>query len=209
MRKANKVVPIFLVVMMILLVGLSACDQTTYTDMHVEPEVVVITKVVTQVYVPTVPTSTPTPVPTGTPAPVMVSSGWNPYAVPIYYPIIGCSASRLHMGDTALIVYSGGRVGLYNKKEMDFNPIMKHPPAGSEVEIIGGPWCDGDTILWKVLITESNVQAEGYFPEGNGEEYWLLPLAPAPHPEEWYASRARILPALDFTYYGCNGRNRK
>ena len=208
MLRANKVVHISLVVVMVLLIGLSACDQTTYTDMHVEPEMVVVTKVVTEVYVPTVPTSTPTPVPTETPAPVAVSSGWNPYAVPIYYPIIGCAASRLHLGDTALIVYSGGRIGLYFEKNVDFNPILKYPPAGTEVNIIDGPWCDEDMLLWKVSIYEGEAEIEGYFPEGDGEEYWLLPLAPAPHPEEWYETRARVMPVFDFTYTGCS-RNRR
>jgi hypothetical protein len=89
---------------------------------------------------------------------------------------MGCSASRLHVGDRAFVAYISGVAGFYMGKDIYFAPLIRRPLVGEEVEIIGGPFCQTNNLIWKVFSVTD--QSEAYMPEGNGQEYWLLPLQP-------------------------------
>jgi hypothetical protein len=179
----NRKMLVSLLPLIVLLVILPACSQNA-AEARSGPQVVVITQVATQIVVPTAPTYTPQPPPTATPAAVSIpTGGWDPFSVPIYYPIIGCAASRLHLGDTAIVANSGHpKVGIYKYKEWDFEPNLYQPPLGTELEIVDGPWCHEGWLFWQVeqLNTSENLEIVGYMPEGDGEEYFLLPLYFAP-----------------------------
>ncbi len=45
-----------------------------------------------------------------------------------------------------------------------------------EVNIIDGPYCDENTIFWKIRTDDKEIY--GFYPEGNGNSYWMIPSAP-------------------------------
>jgi hypothetical protein len=213
MIKVQNNTRIVMLVILILMIVISSCAQSPDIEAQfVEPEeqVVVITQIATQIVIPTNPPSTPTPIPTSTPSIEYVSSGgFDPFSAEIYYPLTGCSASRLHIGDTAYIAHSGGLVGLYKNKGLAFEPNLNYPELGSEVEIIDGPSCNEGWIYWKVAMpnTQADNYEVGYYPEGNGSDYFLLPLVINPKPTMDLFSQMTSK-YLKFNYYGCGG-NRK
>ena len=80
------------------------------------PVTLVVTQVITEVAPPTQQiqvTNTPenTIEPTATLWPTLAGT-YDPYSMPIWYPIEGCPASRLHIGDRATVTY-GGRAKRY------------------------------------------------------------------------------------------------
>jgi len=134
---------------------------------------VVITQYVTQIVA--TPTITPTPLPTPnvSPTPDFVNISWDPYAVPIYYPVVGCVASRLHEEDVAFVANDG--LSLSTSKDILYAPAVRELEPGEMVRIDKGPWCMSGMLIWKVKTADNE---SGFVPEGNGETYWLLPLAP-------------------------------
>ncbi len=92
----------------------------------------------------------------------------------IYYPLSGCAASQLHLGDSAFISYNTGSNFL--RKEPDTNPtdnIIGEIESGEVIIIIDGPVCNYGWLLWKVQTTRNET---GWTPETNGNEFWVLPL---------------------------------
>jgi hypothetical protein len=211
MFKKIKSIRGYLLVIMSLLLVLSACAPNPDFDSQFEEQVVVITQVATQIVVPTNPPRTATPVPTATPSTEYISSGgFDPFAAPIYYPLTGCSASRLHVGDTAYVAYSGGLVGLYRNKGLGFEPNLRLPDVGSEAEIIDGPFCNEGWIYWEIVIPNSDAAdaISGYMPEGNGSEYFLLPLVINPIPTMDPFSKAASTSLRLYKWSGCRGAKR-
>ena len=139
------------------------------------PNVIVITQVATQII-----TATPAPpvlvtqVPTELPGPTLTPT-WDPLAAPIYYPLEGCVASRLKVGTRAMVSYVGGANGIRYGLDMQYDTIAVYAEPGEVLEIIGGPWCSHGWIVWMVRTATGFV---GYTPEGDGNSYWLLPMAP-------------------------------
>jgi hypothetical protein len=134
---------------------------------------VVITQYVTQIVA--TPTITPVPPPTSVSnqKPAVVNTGWDPYTVPIYYPIVGCVASRLHVDDIAFVANEG--LELFQTKDILYSPSYRTLSPGEMVTIDKGPWCSDGNLIWKVIDTDGQ---EGFLPEGNGSLYWLLPMPP-------------------------------
>lgn len=161
----------------------SACVATTAQsateEKSVQP-VVLITQMVTQI----VATPTITPVPPSVSEPVQVaapvsSGGYDPFSVPIYYPIRGCYASRLHVGDVAFVANGAGVIGIHQTHDIGYSPIWRHLDPGELMDIVDGPWCDRGALTWQVATREGYI---GYVPEGDGNTYWLLPMAPSTEP---------------------------
>lgn len=150
----------------------SVAPRSTQAVQIVYPTVV-ITQYVTQVVA--TPTITPMPLPTSVSnqTPSVVSVGWDPFTVAIYYPIAGCVASRLHEADVAFVANAG--VNLYASKDIGFAPVTRKLTAGEMVDITKGPWCSEGSLIWKVLTVDGT---DGFAPEGNGETYMLLPMPP-------------------------------
>ncbi len=154
----------------------SACaGEPQPVDETEAPPVVHVTQYITQV-VATSPPATLTPVPTFTSAAPPAYSGWDPLAAPIYYPLMGCNASRLYVGDRAFVAYVSGVAGIYMGKNIYYDPLIRKPLAGEIVEIIDGPWCRQNVLIWQVLVLAD--EREAFMPEGDGKEYWLLPMQP-------------------------------
>ena len=151
---------------------LSIAPQATQAVQVVYPTVV-ITQYITQVVA--TPTITPTPLPTSASiqTPSVVNVGWDPFTVEIYYPIPGCVASRLHEGDVAFVANNG--VDLLQSKDIGYSPVTRVLAAGEMVDITKGPWCSGGNLIWKIATAENE---EGFAAEGNGENYYLLPMPP-------------------------------
>ena len=124
------------------------------------------------------PTSSATPTPSITPTEILTPSP-TAYMSPTpaaYYPIAGCAASQLRLGDSAFVSYSGGRNRL--RSEPDTHPsdnfIDEDAHPGEVLLIVGGPECNHGWILWEVETTR---QIRGWTPETNGTDFFLLPLA--------------------------------
>jgi hypothetical protein len=151
---------------------LSVAPQATQSVQVVYPTIV-ITQYVTQVVA--TPTITPIPPPTSAvkQAPSTVNTGWDPFTVQIYYPLVGCVASRLHEGDVAFVANAG--VDLYNTKDTGYSPTYRKLLPGEMVDITKGPWCTNGALVWKVGTADG---LAGFVPEGDGNTYWLLPMPP-------------------------------
>jgi hypothetical protein len=151
---------------------LSVAPRATQAVQVVYPTVV-ITQYITQVVA--TPTITPVPPPTSESkqTPSVENVGWDPFTVQIYYPLIGCVASRLHEGDVAFVANAG--VDLYNTKDTGYSPTYRKLLPGEMVDITKGPWCSNGAVIWKVDTADG---LAGFVPEGDGETYWLLPMPP-------------------------------
>jgi len=209
-KKTHVVVFLFL----IFLITFSSCAQNPDIEAQfLEPteQVVVITQIATKIVIPTNLPATSTPAPTATPSTEYISSsGFDPFSVEIYYPLTGCSASRLHVGDTAYVAFAGGLVGLYKNKGLGFEPNLRYPDVGLEAEIVDGPFCNDGWIYWAVAIPNSDADnAEtGWFPEGNGSEYFMLPLVINPIPTLDLFSQAASKYLRLYKWSGCRPANR-
>jgi hypothetical protein len=142
------------------------------TPQVIQPTVL-ITQFITQIVA--TPTITPTPAPTEvvpTTAPTL-ATGWDPSQVPIYYPIGGCVASRLHTGDVAFVANGGGVEGIHFSKDIGYAPIFRKLENGELVDIYKGPWCSNGSIIWRVVTSDKKI---GFVEEGNGSVYYLMPM---------------------------------
>lgn len=135
----------------------------------------VVVQYVTQVIAtttPAPPTSTPRPV---TKTPQIVNTGFDPFKVMPYYPLMGCPvASRLHVGDRAFVASNrNGTLDLHWSANVGDSPIFRHLGSGEVLDILDGPYCRTQSIVWEVIGADNQI---GYVSEGNGDEYWLLPM---------------------------------
>ena len=97
-------------------------------------------------------------------------------SAPIYYPIMGCVASRMHVGERAFVAYGAETNGIHYSQEIGDAPIYRHLYPGEIMEIVDGPYCERGAIVWKVFALAD--EQVGFVGEGNGDVYWLLPLPP-------------------------------
>ena len=128
----------------------------------------VITQIITATTVPTTPT--PPPSPTAEPSPTPT---FDPLSVPIYYPLADCVASRLHVGDRAMVSLVGGPNGIRYGPDVHEDMIDSYAQPGDILQIVGGPICSWGWIVW---LVETQNGVRGYTPEGDGNTYWLLPV---------------------------------
>jgi hypothetical protein len=155
---------------------LTACMQQPGTPQVITPPVLVVTQVVTEIVPPTLPPMTATPAPTATLAPPTLTPTYDPLAAPIYYPLgDDCVASRLHIGDRAMVSKVGGPNGIRYGRDLAEDTIIAYAQPGAILEIINGPWCSRGWLVWLVRTADGIV---GYTPEGDGNNYWLFPAAP-------------------------------
>lgn len=168
---------LLLSLLLALAILLAACGGQGTTGAQAPQVTVVIQQMVTQIVATSPPTNPPPPVqPTPSPQPTATyPSQWNPFSIPIYYPLIGCIASRLHEGDTAIVATTGGSLGLYQSRDLPYAPLIRKLNVGEIWYILRGPHCVQDMLLWEVINLEKET---GFIPEGNGEVYWLLPAPP-------------------------------
>ncbi len=110
----------------------SSAESQNSGQVQVVYPTVYITQFVTQVVTTReAPAEHPAPAVVNTPVPASaanISTGFDPFAVPIYYPLMGCAASRLHVGDVASIQYSAKNIGLYHYKSLAFEPDLRYLP---------------------------------------------------------------------------------
>lgn len=165
------------VLSMVVVLGLplSACIQVVAPtpEASATSPVIYVTQIVTEIIPPTPMPVTATPVPTSTPEPPTATPTWDPLNAPIWYPLEDCVASRLRLGDKAMVSLSGGPNGIRYGSDLYYDTIIAYAQPGSTLEIVNGPYCSRGWIVWFVRMQDGTV---GYTPEGNGDEYWLLPL---------------------------------
>jgi hypothetical protein len=153
---------------------LAGCIQISAPTQQVAtPPVVVITQVVTEMIPPTPLPVTPTTAPSATPPQPTTTPTWDPLSAPIYYPIPDCVASRLHVGDKAMVSFVGGANGIRYGRDLAESTIIGYAQPGAVLDIQSGPWCSRGWLVWLVKTADGTV---GYTPEGDGNSYWLLPV---------------------------------
>lgn len=125
--------------------------------------------------------ATSTPRPTNTSVPVVVlqpTATKTPNNTPtpqIYSPLSRCAASQLHVGDSAYVNYDTGRVGMRSEPVATIgDKLVRKLEEGEILHIIDGPKCDLGWIFWKVRTVYSEY---GWIPEGDGTEFWVVPIA--------------------------------
>ena len=176
--KAKKqMIPLILVTLFLVS---TACSFSLFEEPTATPQppvTVVVTKVITQIVPPTetaivtdVPVVTLTPSPT---VPHIAAGTYDPFSdYQIYYPLEDCSASRLHIGDRATVTIGGGPNAIRYGSDTHYDNIIGYAQEGEGMLIVDGPFCYLNWVVWQVS-TDGGL--EGFSPEGNGEEYWLLP----------------------------------
>ena len=162
-----------LLVIVSLHLALAACVAAPAADSTATPQIIYVTQVVTQIIPPTPVPPTATPPPTETPLPPTPT--FDPLSAPIYYPLADCVASRLHVGDLAMVSYEGGPNGIRYGRDLAEGTVIAEAQPGAILEIMNGPWCSRGWIVWFVRTQDG---VEGFTPEGDGNEYWLLPTTP-------------------------------
>jgi hypothetical protein len=170
--KILRVSRLLLVVISLQLV-LAACGTSPRAEATATPQVIYVTQVVTQIIPPTPVPPTATPPPTETPLPPTPT--FDPLSAPIYYPLADCVASRLHVGDRAMVSLQGGPNGIRYGRDLAEGTVIAEAQPGAILEIVNGPYCSRGWLVWFVRTSDG---VEGFTPEGNGSEYWLLPTAP-------------------------------
>ncbi len=166
------------VLLIILLSGMiTSCIQIVMPtpEQSATPPIIVLTEVVTEIVMPTPLPVTPTPPPTNTALPPTVTPTWDPLSAPIYYPLEDCVASRLHVGEQAMVSLVGGPNGIRYGRDINYDTIVGYAQPGDKLDIVNGPWCSHGWLIWQVRANNGVV---GFTPEGNGDEYWLLPVGP-------------------------------
>jgi hypothetical protein len=175
-RQPNKRLA-WLFIFSIFAIALYGCAPTGAepgAPQSLNPTVVVVQYVTQVVATPTPAAATAVPLPTAAPAAQAAQIGFDPFTVPIYYPLKGCSiASRLHVGDRAVVADTrGGTLGLHMTADVGDSPIFRKLVPGEIVDIVGGPFCRTESLVWEVFTVE---QEHGFLSEGNGNSYWVLP----------------------------------
>jgi hypothetical protein len=165
---------LILSVLISLLFAITACSigATQAPPTPTAPPEVIVTEVITQVVVAT--TAAPSPTPNYTPTTALtVTPTWDPYSAPIWYPLKDCVASRLHVGDKAMVTYGGTANGIRYGRDIHYDTIAGYAQPGQIIDIIDGPWCSQGWMVWMVKTADG---LSGYTPEGDGNSYWLLPV---------------------------------
>jgi len=164
---------------MAIVVVTTACSFSVFQDPTATvapPVTVIVTQIVTQVIPATMePEITNTPAVSPTPSPTLIptlAGTYDPYSAPLWYPIENCPASRLHIGDRAYVTIGGGPNGIRFGADVRYDTVIGYAEEGEGMSVLDGPWCYHNWIVWMV---KTDGGLEGFTPEGNGEEYWLLP----------------------------------
>lgn len=163
----------FLACMLILSACSGGATPTTAEVVTVEPTLWLTTHV-TQIVATSLPPP-PTQIPTSTPWPT-ATLDWDPWAVPIYYPLFNCSGSRLHIGDMAFVGSLSLPIKISLTNQVFYDPGIRDLEHGETMQVIDGPDCVDGYVVWRVFTSNDGI--EGYVPEGDGEQYWLFPLSP-------------------------------
>ncbi len=178
MRKMRGMQKVILAIALVSALGLSGCGggaPMAASQQEITPPVIIITQVVTQIVPPTPIPMTDTPQPSPTPEPPTPTPTFDPASAPVYYPIKGCVASRLHVGDIAMVSRVGGPNGIRYGLDLHYDTIIAYAQPGTLLEIIAGPWCSHGWIVWMVRMADGTV---GFTPEGDGNRYFLFPVQP-------------------------------
>lgn len=177
-----KIISISLVTALILF----SCSSPTPEIIEVTrqiPMTVVVTQVVTQIITPE---SSPTPEPTATVPPPLVlqpvapvaqttpESSLNPYT-----PLEECPTSFVYRGDFVKVSQTGGSNAIRPSPDLASAATVGYALPGEILKVIGGPVCSWGYIVWQV---ETTYGLQGWTPETNGTDYWLIPVSPSTLP---------------------------
>ena len=125
--------------------------------------------------------ATETPIPTQTPTSTMTVTAppttGPPSPTPAEGPWEACTntyLSRLHVGDLAFVALDPPLANRVRERPNTTSSILGNIEPGEEIEILGGPACNTRWVWWEVRSLTTDLQ--GWTAEGDGEDYWLVPL---------------------------------
>ena len=87
-------------------------------------------------------------------------------------PLKDCACSNVKLGDYVKVSNSGTNA---LRSDPDLHPsdnIIYRAQPGTNLQIIGGPYCSYGWLVWKV---RTDTGLEGFTPESNGSKWWLIP----------------------------------
>ena len=79
----------------------------------------------------------------------------------------------MRLGDSAFVSYTGGKNRIRSEPDTSKDNGIGEIQPGEVVLIVDGPVCNFGWALWKV---ETTAGEQGWTPESNGTDFWLLPL---------------------------------
>lgn len=116
----------------------------------------------------------------------------------LYYPLPDCSASYIRLGDSVYVNYATGKMTIRKEPSARIGDMaIRKLDTGEVLHIIDGPYCDMGWVFWKVRTVYSEI---GWIPEGDGKEFWVLPLhtenvcSDAKPTRLWVGARAYVEP---------------
>ena len=102
----------YLLVLVVISLTILACriepPRIVMDDTPTSVPTKIITQVITQIVVPPTPALPLVTPATPEPIEIIPTPTWDPLSAPIYYPLEDCVASRLYIGDTAIVSLVGG-----------------------------------------------------------------------------------------------------
>jgi len=139
MTIAKKKVQACLVASLCLLLVLTGCTGSPTPTLSPTAPILIVTQVVTQIATATTAPSA-TPAPTSTPVPTLTSTPtYDPFSAPIYYPLEDCVASRLHVGDIAMVSLTAKPNGIRYGQDLFQDTIAEYADPGALLDIVGAP----------------------------------------------------------------------
>jgi hypothetical protein len=93
----------------------------------------------------------------------------------IWEPCIGLHVSQLHVGDHAIVNPESNLPNrVRSAPDRDYGEHVGSIGPGETMWIIDGPECANGWVWWKIQAEDRDL--EGWTPEGDHFEYWLMPI---------------------------------
>ena len=168
--KITKNRKIFGLLSILTLLATFACSSPTPMIIEITREVpvtVIVTQIVTQIV-----TAVPTPTPISTPTAKPVAQ-----KPPAYVPVKNCPSSYLRVGFHVMVSPVGGSNAIRPYPDLTGATVAGYALPGEVLLVIGGPVCNYGWLVWQV---ETQYGLQGWTPETNGKDYWLIPVMPVP-----------------------------
>jgi hypothetical protein len=89
-----------------------------------------------------------------------------------YKPCSDAPASRLQIGDTAMVVYFPDDPNRVRSKSSKSGEHLGWLYPGDFVEILDGPECGNNMVWWKVRVDTNGLT--GWTAEGDNSNYWIV-----------------------------------
>ena len=92
---------------------------------------------------------------------------------PAYTPLEDCPVSIVNKGVFVRVSEIGGSNAIRSTYNVASAAIIGYALPGEILHVIGGPVCSYGWLVWMV---ETQYELQGWTPETDGEDWWLIPV---------------------------------